>query len=872
MTRLLALCSLLSASLGAQGVILEAERPARQTGSIGQDRKAAASGGEVLGMEWGARAGHFAEYELELEKALSPASIVVRYARKMAGTGSWKVEVDGKEVGTIGYESTGGWGSTKAEFKTSALEIPELAAGKHKLRLTVRGPSPVELLPRIESEPPAVLARVGGRRDKNSVGHGKNIALYTGRPSRFFFSTHELGNIFSAADGTTVLWYPDHVVVSPEGTGSDRPNVNVDQIIVRRSKGVAPPPAGTEKRVVRASSSVREQRRVCVTDEDVVFVEYWLDNPTQEEVTHRVVIEGDGRGSRGWRGKPGGKKSSRRIANGVLLHDHNVFPSLFGGLAMAVGADRAPKEVDVDTPGAYRLVYEVRVPPRNRERLVAACAFDPDASKAGKALFRALAGGDVIAGNQKKWASFYADDVPRFECSDAGFEELYAFRWFLLKFSTTGGDLGYLKYPVVLEGRQAYQTYCCYSAPYMAFDLNWSVKRKVGFGHIASMALAAYDDGRFPWYTAPDTNEVPLHHRSRTGLSLLPHAAWKHYLVHGRQRDLIKLYSAMKRNVEWWIRDRDANGDGLFVLDHQLETGMDDLFRWPDAKLRYDAVDATSYAYANLSAVASMARVLKNDRDRERFEGYAKLAAHALSTLLWNDTEKRFHDRHPETKELSPLLTITTFYPFFAGAADQRHFEVFAKHLLNPEEFWLPRPIPALAKNQPGFGPRKFWQGPSWPAATSHVIEAYARAAKEHDPASLPHVAELLRRAVGNHLRPRADFFERYDPITGDPLSGFRDYMHSWWIDIFLGHVVGMQPGEGDEFEVFPLPMGFDHFAGLGIPFHGHSVDVTWARAGSARAAELGVGLTVRVDGKVRVRREDFVPGRDRVRVSVARE
>ena len=47
---------------------------------------------------------------------------------------------------------------------------------------------------------------------------------------------------------------------------------------------------------------------------------------------------------------------------------------------------------------------------------------------------------------------------------------------------------------------------------------------------------------------------------------------------------------------------------GLFVIDHRLETGMDDLFRFGPAAAgkRYAAVDASSYAYANLHAVSEI--------------------------------------------------------------------------------------------------------------------------------------------------------------------------------------------------------------------------------------------------------------------------
>src|SRR5262245_47307814 len=58
-----------------------------------------------------------------------------------------------------------------------------------------------------------VLDLVGHRADKNSVGHGRNVALYTGTPSKFYFATHQLGSVFSAVDGTTIEWFPDHVLL-----------------------------------------------------------------------------------------------------------------------------------------------------------------------------------------------------------------------------------------------------------------------------------------------------------------------------------------------------------------------------------------------------------------------------------------------------------------------------------------------------------------------------------------------------------------------------------------------------------------------------------------------------------------------------------
>ncbi|MBN1441153.1 MAG: hypothetical protein JXA90_00520 [Planctomycetes bacterium] len=856
---------LLPALLRAQAISIEAEHPLRQEGSQGPDLRRVASGGAVLGMGFGSRPGHFAEYLLEAEEDLAPARISLRYARSAAGRGRLEVALDGEVAGLLHYQPTGGGEAEDDDLAWTSLDLPAIAKGSHLLRLTVaRCPKRAEF-PAIALPEAGVLDRLGGRGDKSCAGSGRNVALYAGSPSRFFFATHELGDIFSAVRGETLLWYPDQVIVSPQAGAGEEPDIHLDRIVI--SEAPADENQAAFPRFVEKATAVIDQRQVCVTAEDVVICRVHLHNPTAEMVEHRFQVTGDCRESRGWRGKPGGDKISRRIGDIMILVDQNVFPDLLGGLSMAVGGSEPPARAGTGAAGTYFLEYEVEVPAGGSRELLLACAIDPDLSVAQRRLFATLSGVDPFAAHREQWRAFFDEKVPRFSCSDRGLEELYALRWFLLRFSTAGGDLGLFRHPVVLEGREAYQTYCCYSAPLMAFDLNWAVDPDAGFGHIASMVLAAHEDGRFSWYTAPDTNRVPLHHASGTGLSLLPLAAWKHYLVHGSAERLAEIYPGLLKNAGWWMQDRDPDGDGLFAIDHQLETGMDDLLRWPVPTLRYDAVDASSYAYANLRATADLASVLGRHEDAEMLRRRAEKTAHALKTILWHAESSSWRDRHPQTRKLAEMVTITAFYPFFADVGEREHLAVFREHLLDPERFWLPHPVPALPRSHPDFNPRGFWRGPSWPAATCHVVEALARAGKSCDRSLLPAAAELFLRAARNHLRPRADFYERYDPITGEPLSSFRDDLHSWWIDLVVRHVAGFEPAADGGFSIDPLPLGLDRFALRGIPLRGRRVDVEYTRGGGDARDGSARGLTLRIDGEVILSDPEFEPGGEPLRV-----
>jgi hypothetical protein len=829
-------------------ITLEAENPIFQKGSQGIDKKPAASGGEVLGYEFGSQAGHYAEYEFELEEALSGVYISIRYARALNGKCWLDVALDGEVAGRLQYSNTGGWGNKEQDYMWSSLYFQSIEAGKHLLRLTVINLETNMNFPQIQITESPILDLIGNRNNKNCVGHGKNVALYTGIPSKFYYATHKLGDIFDIVDGTTINWFPDHVLVTPDVNLGSILNLNIDQIIISKERK-------EQFKKQKQKIKLTEQRQVCVTKDDVVVSVVHLFNPTTNPIVKTIEIAGDCTKSKDWRGEVGGDKITQQQGNFVILKDKNVFPNILDdGLSMAIGGNLEPDEMICEPAGAYELKYKVEIPPYTSLKFIFACAIDPDEQVALENLKTVLEQDDPIDLNRTDWQDFFQKDVPHFSCSDKGLEELYGFRWFLLKFSTAGGNLGFFKYPVVMEGRQAYQTYCCYSAPFMALDMNWATDAQVGFGHIANMLYSAYEDGRFPWYTSPRTNRVKLHHKSKTGLSLLPHTAWQHYLIHGNREMLAEIYPGMRKNIEWWIKDRDADGDGLFVINHQLETGMDDLSRFEDndPTLRYDAIDATSYAYANILAVSNMARILGEYNDAKFFKDYAEKTKNAVNSLLWNGEDESYRDRHPDSKELSKTMCITTFYPFFAGIGTSANLDIFKKHLLNPDQFQLPYPVPALPKDDPNFDPTGFWEGPSWPAATSHILEAFASSAKTLDSSLLPDAAELIKLAADKHLQPRADFFERYNPLTGEPLSHFRDYMHSWWIDIIIRHIVGFEPQEDGLIKLDPLPIGLEHFLLENVNYRGKNITIVWQSPDKLKEYEkYQMGYSVYIGGKI---------------------
>ncbi|HKB15631.1 MAG TPA: hypothetical protein VKF62_06185, partial [Planctomycetota bacterium] len=113
---------------------VEAERRGECVGSTGRDLKRAASGGEVLGSNFGAGADHRASFAFRTP-SIGKARITLRYASLTSTPSPWGVLLDGRSLGRISCEETGGWGDEPREFRTATLEAGDVAAGDHSLEL-----------------------------------------------------------------------------------------------------------------------------------------------------------------------------------------------------------------------------------------------------------------------------------------------------------------------------------------------------------------------------------------------------------------------------------------------------------------------------------------------------------------------------------------------------------------------------------------------------------------------------------------------------------------------------------------------------------------------------------------------------------------
>src|SRR6266545_3814761 len=125
-----------------------------------------------------------------------------------------------------------------------------------------------------------------------------------------------------------------------------------------------------------------------------------------------------------------------------------------------------------------------------------------------------------------------------------------------------------------------------------------------------------------------------------------------------------------------------------------------DVFVWEDVMVNVIYADG-------LRALGGLCRVAGfSDIEARELEARARRVVHALQEKCWDDRAGAFWDLDGWDEERARVLTFSSLFPIVLADLDpviaQR---VVEDHLLNEREFWLPFPIPTVAKS----GVREFY-------------------------------------------------------------------------------------------------------------------------------------------------------------------
>lgn len=244
----------------------------------------------------------------------------------------------------------------------------------------------------------------------------------------------------------------------------------------------------------------------------------------------------------------------------------------------------------------------------------------------------------------------------------------------------------------------------------------------------------------------------------------------------------------MKWN-RWWEKNRDNNGLLCWGSNKVLppykgdeasynwqgaayESGLDNSPMYDDVPfnkqtnlLELADVGLMSLYIMDCNALADIAKVLNKTKElkelQERGNRYRK-----NMSLLWNDKVGIYMNLRTDTKEFSPRLSPTNFYPLLAKVPSQHQAKrMVDEHLLNPKEFngeWM---LPSIAINDVTFKEQKYWRGRIWGPMNFLV---YMGLLNYNLPEARSVLANKSNKLFIDNIKLNGWVFENYNGITGN--------------------------------------------------------------------------------------------------------
>jgi hypothetical protein len=279
--------------------------------------------------------------------------------------------------------------------------------------------------------------------------------------------------------------------------------------------------------------------------------------------------------------------------------------------------------------------------------------------------------------------------------TDEAMRRLYAKAYSVLKVNamTGEGQIGHRwTTPDRWPHRHMWLWDSAFHAPaYALLDPTW------GQDALLAVLEAAYDDGFIAHMITPaDTSKI-------TQPPVLAWACWAVYQVSRDRAFLEAAYLPLCRYLGWRIEGNRLSRSG--------ESGMDNSSRFdPDGP--WDHVDFNAYTVNDMAHVALIARELGKEAEAIQWQSRADALAARVNALLWDEESGFYYDRQVNGG-LFKLKSNAGLLPLWAGIPNAEQAARLVQHLLDPDEFRPPFPVPTIALDEPSYEP-DMWRGPTW--------------------------------------------------------------------------------------------------------------------------------------------------------------
>jgi hypothetical protein len=562
----------------------------------------------------------------------------------------------------------------------------------------------------------------------------------------------------------------------------------------------------------------------------------------------------------------------------------NVGAGFASGLLPTGPHDFQIRAVIVCNPPALREGLELA--PGRTVRLTIAAALgiegvDSEETLLARARRFALDGtnGAVLKIQRREYLEWFAR-IPTFSSSDPLLDKTWLYRWFILRHNLADPRYGRLQHPLFYEGRShkmgktpglpegwEFSKLIPLSSPLHLLEIRWHHDPAYGRGLMETVKAGQDERGLF---NCLYVDEV-LHSYA----NFMGWAALQFYLVHRDEAFLESALPALKKQVDGEASVYGNDRDSLLIEYNHKRTGKEYqpsywyFHDFPDDCLDESTytpvkrVDRSVYHYMNCLGVATLCEAA-GDPESARYREMAGRVRRDLLDKMWDEREQFFFDLHYADDRKARVKNVVGFYPFWAEMTLPDHRGMLL-HLTRKDGFATRCPLPSVSTDCPVYAPEGgwkgrfikgrngcMWNGPAWPYTNSIVLDGLAKESKRNRHADDGLFAELFRKYAWMHFAgrdlSRPYLVEHYNSQTGEAVSDEVDYNHSYFIDLVIRHVAGLEV-EGNRVIVDPVDVGLDYFDLDNVHVRGRILRVTY---GNPQAGDLPVkkGLRLFVNGE----------------------
>jgi hypothetical protein len=346
-----------------------------------------------------------------------------------------------------------------------------------------------------------------------------------------------------------------------------------------------------------------------------------------------------------------------------------------------------------------------------------------------------------------------------------------------------GNEKEFLGRPVLIEGG--------------GYNALWLETQPMGGEMYAKRNLAAamnntlffmdcqLENGRYPGVISYRDGKLEPRYTHLQGFCFPHHALNLYYWNKKKDRAFLeRLSQSLEAWDDYLWKYRDSDGDGCLETWTPVDTGEDHCSRfagakvvglehpswqWPgedppvgDPVFPGESMDVMSYSHDARATLAKIAVLLGNGRETE-WQAKAKAVRDKIRSYLWDEEKGACFDRDSANRVM-PVLLHNNLRCMYYGSFEPDMAERFVReHLLNPEEFFTPFPLPSIAVNDPFFrnASENNWSGQSEGLTYQRAIRALENYGFFQE---LVFFGEKLINNVGR----RNTFPQQFDPFTGD--------------------------------------------------------------------------------------------------------